>query len=317
MRRFLVAAVLSLASCIATADAPRVHDVSMAFVDFWDANHAKPAPQQLAAFKSDVAAKYPVFYGIARHDSEVTQTQRDELVENAIKGFPDIRTAYLNKTRQFETDLPRYLASFKQAFPDFQLKTNIYLLHSLGEMDGGTRKLDGKDVLIFGVDGMVRYHPPGSDPSAFFHHELFHLYHQPALAACEADTTPMWTALWQEGLAVYVSHVLDPNANDEELELDFPPGSAGPTRLAAPAGMAQLETVLERADRPTYLALFSTGKDATGLPPRRGYYLGYLVAQEAGKTRSLQAIAHLDCTQAHALVAATVHTLNARYAGAN
>jgi hypothetical protein len=56
--------------------------------------------------------------------------------------------------------------------------------------------------------------------------------------------------------------------------------------------------------------LFSTGKDDTGLPSRRGYYLGYLVAQEAGKRHSMQELATLDCKRAHALVTATVHALN-------
>jgi hypothetical protein len=311
MRSFLVAALLSLASCVAWADAPQVHDLSMSFVEFWDANHAKPRAERLAAFQRDVASRYPAFYGIARYHGDVTQAERDDTIDAAIGQFADIRTAYLGKARQFELDLPRYLASFQRVFPDFQLHNDVYLLHSLGEMDGGTRTFDGKDVLIFGVDGMVRYHEPGSDPSAFFHHELFHLYHQPAMAACDGDDPPVWSALWQEGVAVYVSRTLDPKANDEELELDFPRGSAARTRKAARAGMAQMETVLERADKKTYNALFSTGTDATGLPSRRGYYLGYLVAQEAGKTRSLQALAHLDCAQSHALVVATVHALNA------
>ena len=74
--------------------------------------------------------------------------------------------------------------------------------------------------------------------------------------------------------------------------------------------MAQIETVLESADEKTYGALFSTSKDDTGLPPRRGYYLGYLVAQEAAKKHTIQELATLDCKRAHALVVDTVHGLN-------
>lgn len=204
------------------------------------------------------------------------------------------------------------MASFKAAFPDYQLTRDIYVLHSLGEMDGGTRTFNGKSYLIFGIDGMVRYHVEGSDPSAFFHHELFHTYHEKVMEACDGDVVPVWAGLWMEGLAVYVSKVLNPTANDEELELDFPRGSAAPTRQSARAGMAQLETVLESSDPKVIGALFSTGKDDTGLPPRRGYYLGYLVAQEAGKQHSMQELATLDFEGAHALVVSTIHALNAK-----
>jgi hypothetical protein len=243
----------------------------------------------------------------------LTQADKDALIEKAIQQFPGIREAYLRQARQFDADLPRYLAGFKTAFPDYQLTSDIYVLHSLGEMDGGTRTLNGKNVLIFGIDGidgMVRYHAAGSDPSAFFHHELFHTYHEKVMEACDGDVAPVWTGLWMEGLAVYVSRVLNPNANDEELELVFPRGSAEPTRKAARAGMMHLETVLESTDPKVIGALFSTGKDDTGLPPRRGYYLGYLVAQEAGKRHSMQELATLDCKRAHALVVSTVHALN-------
>jgi hypothetical protein len=313
MRKFILAAALSLLSFGACAggEAPQVHKIALSFVDFWDANKDKPAPEQLAAFRKDVAPGFPAFYGIERYGGRATQADNDARIEKAIQQFPAIREAYLRQARQFDADLPRYLASFKAAFPDYQLTSDIYVLHSLGEMDGGTRTLNGKDYLIFGIDGMVRYHTAGSDPSAFFHHELFHTYHEKVMEACDGDVAPVWAGLWMEGLAVYVSKVLNPKANDEELELDFPRGSAEPTRQAARAGMMQLETVLESSDPKVVGALFSTGKDDTGLPSRRGYYLGYLVAQEAGKRHSLQELATLDCKRAHALVTATVHALNA------
>jgi len=302
MRKLILATAFCLQSfgARASGEAPQVHKIALSFVDFWDANKDKPAPEQLAAFHRDVAPGFPAFYG-----------NKDAMIEKAVQQFPGIREAYLRQARQFDADLPRYLASFKAAFPDYQLTRDIYVLHSLGEMDGGTRTLNGKNVLIFGIDGMVRYHAPGSDPSAFFHHELFHTYHENVMEACDGDVVPVWANLWMEGLAVYVSKVLNPAANDEELELDFPRGIAEPTRQAARAGMMHLETVLESSNPNVVGALFSTGKDATNLPSRRGYYLGYLVAQEAGKRHSMQDLATLDCKRAHALVVSTVHALNA------
>lgn len=314
MRRLVLSALFfSAAACAHAGDAPGVHNIAQSFADFYDANKDKPDAEQLAAFKRDVASGYPAFYGVERYKGEMTQAQKDQHILKTIKAFPAIREDYLRKTRQFETELPRYIASFKAWFPDFQPTRETWVLHSLGEMDGGTRTIDGKDVLIFGIDGMVRYHGKGNE-SAFFHHELFHTYHDKAMAACNGDEEPMWASLWQEGLATYVSHAMNPAANDTELLLTFPDNMAERTRKVLPAAFADLEQSLDTRDRSAYRKLFTTGGKATGeLPARRGYYLGYLVAQEAARHRSVQELAKLDCHGARALVTATVAKLRAVY----
>jgi hypothetical protein len=314
MRHFVLSALFCCAAAFAQAgDAPSVHNIALSFADFYDANKDKPDAQQLAAFKRDVASGYPAFYGVERYKGEMTQAQKDQHILKTIKAFPAIREDYLRKTQQFETELPRYIASFKAWFPDFQPTRETWVLHSLGEMDGGTRTLDGKDVLIFGIDGMVRYHGKGNE-SAFFHHELFHTYHDKAMAGCNGDEEPMWAMLWQEGLATYVSHAMNPEANDAELLLTFPDNMAERTRKVLPAAFADLEKVLDTRDPKLYGELFSTsGSGLAGLPPRRGYYLGYLVAQEAARQRSVQELAKLDCQATRALVTATVAKLRAVY----
>jgi hypothetical protein len=106
---------------------------------------------------------------------------------------------------------------------------------------------------------------------------------------------------------------MNPDANDVELLLDFPSGMAQKTRKVLPASFAHLEQVLEKNDRAIYRGLFNSKQDETGLPPRRGYYLGYLVAEEAAKKYDVRKLAKLDCKQAHEVVVAAVHKLNAQY----
>jgi hypothetical protein len=289
--------------------APHVHNIARAFADFWDAAKDKPAPEQLAEFKKQVAPGFPGFYSIARFDGERTQAQMDALIEAYIKNFPAIREAYLRKTQQFESELPRYIAGFKTWFPDYEPAGDIYVLHSLGEMDGGTRTIDGRNYLIFGIDGMVRYHGSGNE-TAFFDHELFHTYHYKAMSAC--DDERIWSSLWQEGLATYVSKVMNPTADDKELLLYFPDRMSERTKTVLPAAFDHLEKVLDNSDHATYASLFNTSsQDGTGLPPRRGYYLGFLVAQEAAKKHDVRELAKLSCDQARELVYSTVHALRA------
>jgi hypothetical protein len=56
MRKLILATALSLLSSgVCASGAPQVHKIALSFVDFRDANKDKPAPEQLAAFRKDVA----------------------------------------------------------------------------------------------------------------------------------------------------------------------------------------------------------------------------------------------------------------------
>lgn len=303
-----IAVVSTFARAAESVPMPRLHDSTATFTAFWDANNTKPPTEQVAAFKTSVAPTFPGFYNAERFKSFLTPAQYDERIVTAAKEFPAIRAAYTRKAQQFESELPHYIATFRQTFPDFEPPADIHVLHSLGEMDGGMRTIDGKQTFIFGVDVMAQVHGTGNE-SAFFDHELFHHYHFPYLAAC--GDAGIWRSLWLEGLATYVSKVMNPQATEQEMLLDLPAGMAADTRAVLPQALAQLESVLDRDDEGTYAGLFLRRGNGETLPRRRGYYLGYLVAQEAGKTHDVRALAHMDCAASKALVFATVHQLRA------
>lgn len=306
---FLLAAAVSTSALAADqSERPRLHDSTAVFTEFWDANKDKAASEQVAAFKNQVAPAFPGFYKAERFKSFLTPAQYDERIEKAIKEFPTIRAAYTTKAQQFSTDLPQYTATFKAAFPDFQPPEDIYVVHSLSEMDGGFRNIDGKSQMIFGVDTMVRIHGDNNE-SAFFHHELFHAYHAPYVKAC--DGAGIWSNLWVEGLATYVSHALNPGATEREMMIDLPDNMAARTRAMLPQALAHVETVLDKNDETTFANLFLLrGKGE--LPKRSGYYLGYLIAQDAAKTHSLQQMAKMECGQVKELVHATVKRMRAQ-----
>ena len=143
------------------------------------------------------------------------------------------------------------------------------------------------------------------DIRPFFHHELFHLYHERSFRDCEQ----LWCGLWGEGLAVYVASRLNPGATDSELLLTEPE----PLRAAVERNRSEAVcTVLARRESTAKAdgrALFSSGRLNERLPPRFGYYLGYLVAAEAGKTRSLKQLAALNSAEAKPVVEAALRSL--------
>jgi hypothetical protein len=65
---------------------------------------------------------------------------------------------------------------------------------------------------------------------------------------------------------------------------------------------AQLAGVLDSSDDTSMGALFMSGDDHSGLPARRGYYLGLLLARELGRSRTLSELAGMPMHQAEGLL---------------
>jgi uncharacterized protein YjaZ len=91
----------------------------------------------------------------------------------------------------------------------------------------------------------------------------------------------------------------------------MPDNMAAHTRAVLPQAFTHLEKVLDKDDDTTYENLFLfRGKGE--LPKRSGYYLGYLIAQDAAKTHSIQELARMECGQVKELVHATVKKMRAQ-----
>lgn len=302
MRRTLFAVLISC-SAAAHAAAP-VRNIAGDFAHTWDTTRNLPMDERVAAFRKDVASKYPDFYSAQRFN--VSEEVYDQHIAKFIERFEAIRTPYLEKVRAFDHELPRNMATFGKTFPDFRLSTPTWLVHSFGEMDGGTREFNNRVDLIFGADMMATLHAKDNQ-APLFHHELFHVYHHQHFA-CGTDT--IWENLWEEGLATYVSDAMNPGASDSELLLDFPKGMRAATEAKLAASWAHLTQVLDKSDPSLYSELFSTKAGNSSLPARRGYYLGYLVAREAAKTRDLPALAAMGCKETRTLVETTIQKLS-------
>lgn len=218
----------------------------------------------------------------------------------AIEDFAQIREVYIRKLEGFEAALGDNLATFRVAFPDFEPGDRVLVVHSLGELDGGVLTLNGRQTLVFGIDVMAAHHPFESE-SAFFHHELFHLYHSDDFG-CAA----VWCTLWSEGLATYVAHRLNPTATDAELLLDLPKGVVADTIAVEALAWERLEATLLSTDTADRAVLFQARPSPGGLPPRHGYYLGYRIVEELGQTRDLHALAALTPEEVLPLIQATV-----------
>ncbi|MFO1311383.1 MAG: hypothetical protein U1F41_04890 [Burkholderiales bacterium] len=151
---------------------------------------------------------------------------------------------------------------------------------------------------------MARLYAPG-DERPFFHHELFHVYHARFFAGCEA----VWCALWSEGLAVRASEFLNPGATDAQLLLDTPRPIRSEVEARRRDAVCAVRARLDSKAPEDYAPLFTGRRALDGLPPRFAYYVGYLAAREAGRTRSMAELARLSAEDARPVLDAALASL--------
>lgn len=284
----------------ASPDELELVDLTPAFSSAWDATSALGDEERPAAFRARMAQSHPGFY-----PREAAASARyDQRLLRALKAYPEARAGIAGVSRNFDAMFRPAIASFEARFGQMRGYPPVYLLHSLGEFDGGTREIGGRTLLLFGADMIVRYHA-GDDLRPFFHHELFHLMHQRTFKDCPQA----WCSLWTEGLAVYVAASLNPKATDSELLLVQPEPIRAAVERDRKAAVCAVVQRLDSTAEVDQQALFSFGRLAADLPPRFGYYVGYLAAAEAGKHRSLSELAKLDNAAVRPLLERSLRSL--------
>ncbi len=74
-------------------------------------------------------------------------------------------------------DFDTKVAAFQRELPDFTWQGSIVFMPNLFVFDAGGGSVNGKDVLVFGLDTIAKMDGPRADLSVLISHELFHIYH--------------------------------------------------------------------------------------------------------------------------------------------
>jgi hypothetical protein len=272
-----------------------------------DSTQQLPMPERVRVFRSTFDQLYPGLY------TDVDQTKLKERIERALVDFPKIRAAYDEIQHKFPEALASTGTNFRQAFPDFDLPMPIYLVHSLGTRDGGTDWVAGRKVMLFGADEMAQFHDDDS-LQPFMIHELFHIEHSRHFEDCDQ----LWCSLWQEGLATYTAAALTPDASDHQLILDVPHPIRHETDSHWSDALCWTAEHFDSVDRSMISAGFTGGPRPFSfsrdprvlpLPSRFGYYIGYRVAAQAAKNKSLLQLSDLDDQEGRPVVARALKEL--------
>jgi len=176
-------------------------------------------------------------------------------------------------------------AAFRYAFPDMTSDIPVYFLPSLLSFNGkvGTLPEYHRSGLLMGVDAIV---DRKDDMDVLFHHEFFHAYQDGKIEGPTGRT--MATPLWFEGLATYVSGILNPDRSDSVLLMD----DVLAEKCRKPEFVKQLARkyllVIEDDGQKTYEDWFM-GSGPTQ-PTRRGYCLGLQAMRLLSENHSLSEV---------------------------
>src|ERR1700691_88650 len=280
-----------LSADVAAAASCRVIDATAGFWPLVERLAEATPAEQAAAFRADVIARFPELYTrdvLGTDDSP----QLDEEAVAALAATRRNRMHARQTEQTLEREIPGYIARFTKSFPDFHCDFPIYLMISLGHMDGAGRVVGASPALVLGVEMIDRIETPAQMP-VFFAHELFHRYNYRVAGFSDdpGDRQPIWRTLWAEGLATYVSAELNP-------ERPLSDAMIVPRNLAERAApqIERLARALRDNDAPNpnlYAEYFEMGSAKNGIPPRAGYYVGYRVASLAAREYSLYRLALL------------------------
>jgi Predicted Zn-dependent protease (DUF2268) len=212
-------------------------------------------------------------------------------LEQYLTSLPAYLPAIEHLHRRFEEQLASIQARFLKAFPAFDSsRARVYLMLSMFRFDGKIPH-DNPRMLLLGLDGLAKFHGADAPISVILSHELFHVYHfQVNPLPRDADQIELYRLIWQEGLATYVSQVLNPEASLADVLLDPRLATEGPKFV--PRFAHNLLTQLESRDDET-AARYLSYRRGGQIPSRMGYLIGYQIARRMAATHPLAELAQL------------------------
>ncbi|OQW76536.1 MAG: hypothetical protein BVN32_08940 [Proteobacteria bacterium ST_bin14] len=299
MVRSILFAVLAALPMIARAQTqpepapPAFTVLTDEFARFADKTVDLPDAERVEKFHAVFDPLLPGFY----NNKGKAQARFDTMIAASLKSFPKDRAGITATTERFADAYATGEARFRKFFPDYRQQMPVYLVHSINQMDGGTRTVKGRTTLLFGADMIARIHDQ-STIGLLLDHELFHSYH----ARFFRDCAQIWCSLWSEGLAVYVTQRMNPGATDRQLLLTLPVAIRPVVEPRLGEAMCLLRIKMESTSQTDYAEFFNFRMAKSEFPSRFGYFLGLLIAEKIGSDVPIATLVKLPNAKVRPLI---------------
>jgi len=264
------------------------------FLNYYELSKDLSDELKIKYFGTEVYDKAPLIYENIYNDIKWIGEVPDNRILKYVDEFKSIEKSFKELSSKLNVQFDSSLAKFQKSFPDFKHDFDVCILHSLGIRAGGPVKIQDKTVLMFGVDQMAKYFD-FQNFNPFFQHELAHIYHSQHFAPVDNEKyskDAIYNFLWREGLAVYISSVLNPNAREIEVFMvdSLPQKTNNVIQIIA----HDLVESLYSTEKKLIEKYFWKSSKDTIIPQTAGYYLGYLMVKEIAKEYSLVELVKLE-----------------------
>ncbi|MDG0817938.1 hypothetical protein [Bdellovibrio svalbardensis] len=253
-----------------------------------------------------VGKKLPGFY-----ETLVVRTSNDEDIQQKYKSlFSDAlpmiikyQSLIQSEFAAFEETVFSSVSTFSKLFPDFdEVHLNIYAVPSLNRFNGFCAEYIEKKILAFGIDmiAITKVEPTivpkmlfKSNASVFYAHEIFHVYHDNKRSRDQGLERNLLHHVWDEGLATYVSGMINPDADLDDLFGDLILGKLSQQarlnflQIIAPDFRKKLS---ESEGSKLWRDWFLLSSERSDIPLRAGYAAGYELVRCMSQIYSLDAM---------------------------
>jgi hypothetical protein len=317
-----IALTVSNSAAAETAGFRSTPSILLSFQKFWAAAHGQAFSQQEADWDKYIEKPRAAFYKQVVWQANIYpnwKAERRTFLQARFSLYPRTAGRIVEQARALETDIPVYVAKFKELFPNAPAHPAVYVVLA-PNFDAKSAVLpDGTPVLVFSVDQLTLER---ANLSIVLPHELFHFYN--AIHAGIKDDGVMPDAnlslpLFAEGLATYVSTAISPEYTDcqylMQQSLCELPDADLPEIAQRFLVDANAEVIDPGNNGAAYLRWFAAGTEQrqTGLPNRTGYWLGLHVIREVLRTHSLQQVASWSPAVAQQKTRAELEQLAAKH----
>jgi hypothetical protein len=258
----------------------QVIDSITAFLTWFDSSHNLSPSEKIPSFKEHARFFDPSFYDFKLNSLSNKVNDLDSYLLKIITDFPSLRDRFVLFHNNIRSNIDYGLHLMQKTFPEFNIDLPFHICHSLGECDGGVRLLNGSNAMILGIDVMAKVHNWDNE-IPFIQHELFHIY-QNQLFHPVTDSLyhedALYNSLWMEGIATYISQILNPDASYREICLDIPDNLVPDCQKQMKEICSGLLENLFSKEPDQYSKYFLFNAEGS-IPKRSGYYIGFLLVK--------------------------------------
>jgi hypothetical protein len=299
---FVTQLIFLFLSLSAFAGRPKVISCEDNFRKSWVAAETKGPEEKIRLWDRLIEAPHQKIYDLAVWEKSVrphwAETKTKALAAR-LERMPELYEKVIAEFGTVEKALPLQEKRLRRALPKYRRNFPMFLLVAPNfDAKSALTSSDPESVaLVLSADSLAEEH---ANLAVLLPHELFHAYHALVSGFFNDGVIPdtsISVPLWEEGLATYLSGLVNTGTPDADLLLDEKLGKVTDADfrwLAAKFLEMKAAKTLNPTPSDAFKRWFSAGvpKLREGLPNRCGYLLGLRVVRELARRHDLEEMIH-------------------------